>query len=301
MRYSCGLTEQWCNVVKKTINNCNSRCDDKNIQFFFCRWMFTADSKTAEFPATTSASCCVAHCTVTQACSLIPPDRVDIYLPNSRMFEKKITQNCNKVKRKKGERSEKLQRKNPACWLHHAELHLFIQTYISNITLPPTHTHIHSLPVGLPCRKCWWRDPWGQWGREGGGGGVCLLLEFGTASCVGRWRGSRVFRQRSNGLQTVRITVLSHGEGARTLARPRAHALNRCCRSVVWTGNIWQTQPRRRRTERGSADESRFWSFLFQIRMNQNPKYFNYPQWNSVSNSQLSKNSVHQANSRCMQ
>lgn len=139
--------------------------------------------------------------------------------------------------------------------------HLFIQTYISNITLPPnklTHTHTHSLPVGLPFRKCWWRDPRGSVVGERWG---CLLLEFGSASCVGRWRGRRVFRQRSNGLQTVRITVLSHAEGARAHARSHGHVhtrLNRRCRSLVWTGNIWQPRPRRRQTARRSADESRF-------------------------------------------
>lgn len=56
-------------------------------------------------------------------------------------------------------------------------------------------------------------------GRGGGGGGAMggsLLVLFGSLVCVG-WKGGRgVFRQCSNGLQTVRITALSHAQKART-------------------------------------------------------------------------------------
>lgn len=178
--------------------------------------------------------CCTLH-----RCTSLQPHSVWLREHSFTKFKDVKKKNCKKLWKKKKKRLEDRKvAEEESSLLAASRWAASIYTDIHQQQHPPTstHTHIHSLPVGLPCRKCWWRDPRGQWGREGGGS---LLLEFGSASCVGRWRGSRVFRQRSNRLQTVRITVLSHAEGARTLARPRAHALNRCCRCLVWTGNIW--------------------------------------------------------------
>lgn len=54
--------------------------------------------------------------------------------------------------------------------------------------------------------------------------GGSLLVMFGSLACVG-WRGGcEVFRQCSNGLQTVRIAALSYAEKARN-ANHRRHSL----------------------------------------------------------------------------
>jgi len=50
----------------------------------------------------------------------------------------------------------------------------------------------------------------------GGAMGGSLLVSFGSLACVG-WKGGwGVFRQCSNGLQTVRTMALSHAEKAKT-------------------------------------------------------------------------------------
>lgn len=63
----------------------------------------------------------------------------------------------------------------------------------------------------------------GGWGVGGAAMGGSLLVLFGSLVCVG-WKGWKggwgVFRQCSNGLQTVWITALSHAENARTPPRP---------------------------------------------------------------------------------
>lgn len=70
-------------------------------------------------------------------------------------------------------------------------------------------------------------------GAGGGATGGSLLVLFSSLVCVG-WKGGwRVFRQRSNGLQTERTTALSHAKRARTPSLTPRHPID---------GTVWWRQ-----------------------------------------------------------